>query len=51
MNRKKQTTVVLDDFGLIGRGDQLFDSQRVDIEVFLQVRDVVFLGILKINPS
>lgn len=51
VNRKKQTAVVLDDFGLIGWGDEFFDSQRVDIEVFLEVRYVVFLRILKINPG
>lgn len=51
VNGKKQTAVVLDDFGLIGWRDQLFDSQRVDVEVLLKIGDIILSGVFKINPS
>ncbi len=47
---KKQTTVVLDDLGLIGRGDQLLDGEGMDIEVLLEVRDVIRTRVLEIKP-
>ncbi len=50
MNRKKQTTIVLNDFGLIGRGDQFLDSEGVDIEVLLEVGDIIGTRVLEINP-
>lgn len=50
MNRKKQTPIVLNDFGLIGRGDQFLDSEGVDIEVLLEVGDIIRSWVLEINP-
>lgn len=47
---KKQTPVVLDDLGLIGRGDQLLDGEGMDIEVLLEVRDVIRTRVLEIKP-
>lgn len=50
MNGKKQTTVVLNDFGLIGGGDQLLDGEGMDVEVLLEVRDIIRTRVLEINP-
>lgn len=47
---KEQTTVVLDDFGLIGGGDQLLDGEGMDVEVLLEVRDIIRTRVLEINP-
>lgn len=51
VDRKKQTAVVLNDFGLIGRCHQFFYRQRVDIEMFLEIGDVGGFRIFKINPG
>ncbi len=50
VDRKKQTAVVLDDFRLVGRRDELFYRQRMDVEVLLQIGDVVILRVFEIDP-
>ena len=50
VNGKKQTPVVLDDFGLIRRRDQLLDGEGMDVEVLLEVRDIIRTWVLEINP-
>lgn len=47
---KEQAAVVLDDFRLIGRRHQLFDSKRVNIEVLLEIGNIILIRIFKINP-
>lgn len=51
MDGKEQAAVILDDFGLIGRRDELLDRQRMDVEVFLQIGDIILLRIFKIDPD
>jgi len=51
MDGKEQTVVVLDDFGLIRRRDELLYRQRMDIEILLQIGDVVAFRVLEIDPG
>lgn len=47
---QEQAAVILDDFRLIRRRDQLFDRERMNVEILLKIRDVDLLRIVKIDP-
>ena len=51
MDRQEKTALILDDFGLIGRGHELLDSEGMDIEVLLEIGDVLITRIFEIDPG
>ena len=51
MHREKKASVILDYFRLIGRRDQLFDGEGVDGEAFLEIGNILVVGILEVNPG
>ena len=48
---KKKTPVILDDFRLIGRRDELFDGEGMNGKVFLKIRDVFVMRIFEVDPG
>lgn len=50
MDREENALIVLEHLGLIRRRDELFQDNRVDIEILVQITDVVFRRRLEINP-
>ena len=47
---KKKTPVILDDFRLIGRRDELFDGEGMNGKVFLKIRDVFVMRTFEVDP-
>ena len=48
---EKKTPIVLDDFWLIGRRDELFDGERVDGKAFLEIGNIFVVRILEVDPG
>lgn len=42
MDREENALIVLEHLGLICRGDEFFQDDRVNIEILVQITDVVF---------
>lgn len=47
---KKEAILESDGFGLIGRRRELFDGDRMDIEIFLKMENILRSGIRHIEP-
>ena len=48
MNSQKETVLILNHLGLVGRGDQLLKGEGVNIEVLLEIGDIILTNIQKI---
>lgn len=51
MNSQKKAVFVLNYFWLVGWGNQLFESEWMNIEILLQICDIFLSDIKKIKPS
>ena len=51
VNGEEDAVVVTDGLRLIGRREKFLDRQRMDIEVFLKVEDVVMARLFEVDPA
>lgn len=48
---KEKTSVVLDDFRLIGRRDEFLDGEGMDGKILLKIGDIFVVRVVEINPG